>query len=271
MSKNVIITGCSSGIGKSAAILFAKNGWKVAATMRNPAKETELINYENIHLYQLDVTNEENVKSTVKEIISTFGSIDVLINNAGYGLIGPVEMASEEKIQRQFNTNLFGAIRTMQQVLPNMRENKSGVIINITSIGGLITFPFNALYHSTKFALDGLSESMNYELAEFNIKVKTVAPGRVATDFASRSLDTIINEGDKTPYDISIQKVWDAFRSGLTGSNPDLIAEVIYTAATDGSHQLRYLAGEDAKSMYEAWKNMSNEDFYEMIKTNFGL
>jgi len=152
-----------------------------------------------------------------------------------------------------------------------MREHKSGVIINITSIGGLITLPFNALYHATKFALDGLSESMNYELAEFNIKVKTVAPGGVATDFVSRSLDTTINEGEKTPYDVSLQKVWDAFGSRLASSTPKLIADVIYGAATDGSNQLRYLAGEDAKSMYEAWKNMSNEDFYDLIKTNFGL
>jgi NAD(P)-dependent dehydrogenase (short-subunit alcohol dehydrogenase family) len=272
MQQTVFITGASSGIGKATALLFAQRGWQVAATMRNSVQETELTREGNIRLYRLDVTKPEEVKETVEKSIREMGGIGVMVNNAGYGLAGPVETASEEKIYRQFNTNLFGTIRTMQAVLPHMRENKQGVIINITSIGGLITLPYNAIYHATKFGLDGLSESMNYELAEFGIRVKTVAPGGVETDFASRSLEMTTNKNEASPYDATLQKVWSAFMERTrVQSAPRQIAEVIYTAATDGTDQLRYLAGEDAKQMYQAWKGMSNEDFLKMIKNNFGL
>jgi NAD(P)-dependent dehydrogenase (short-subunit alcohol dehydrogenase family) len=272
MSKTILITGSSSGIGKASAIYFSQKGWKVAATMRNPEKETELNTDSNISIYQLDVSNPASVMECVKKVLADLGQIDVLLNNAGYGLVGPLETASEDTVNNQFQTNVFGLIRTIQAVTPIMRIQKSGVIINITSIGGLVTFPFNSLYHATKFAVDGLSESIKYELQPFGIKVKTVAPGFVATDFASRSLHFTFNEGEEGDYKENLAGVWKAFEKGMPDAiSPEKVAETIYNAATDDTDQLRYLAGPDAEQTYAAWKSMDNEAFFDMIKGNFGM
>jgi len=270
MKQTIVITGASSGIGKATAKLFAERGWNVAATMRNPEKESELQTLPNVKVYALDVTNVESVHHAFKQISIDFKQIDVLLNNAGYGLAGPLETATEEKIMDQFNTNLFGIIRTIKAVLPSFRELGHGTIINITSIGGLVGLPFNSIYHATKFGLDGMSESLNYELRPFNIKVKTVAPGGVITDFAGRSLKRTVD--GPSIYDESIQKVFASFSKNASNySTAEQIAEVIYTAATDGSNQIRYVAGEDAKQTYSKWKSMNNEDFFEMINNRYGL
>lgn len=271
MKQTIFITGASSGIGKATALYFAGKGWNVAATMRNTEGQAELEQHENIKLYKLDVTNADSVTEAVNAAIAHFKQIDVLLNNAGYGIVGPLETASEESIMQQFNTNMFGVIRTIQAVLPYMK-NAGGTIINITSIGGLVAFPFNSLYHATKFGLDGLSESLKYELRPYGIKVKVVAPGGVTTDFAGRSLHSTIKPGDKTDYDNAIAKVWEGFSKNTANySSPELIAGIIYEAATDGSDKLRYLAGKDAEATYAAWKSMDNEAFFNMINTNFGL
>jgi NAD(P)-dependent dehydrogenase (short-subunit alcohol dehydrogenase family) len=270
MTKTIFITGASSGIGRAAAKLFAQHGWNVAATMRQPEAETELNQLPSVKLYALDVTQPEAVKTAVAQAIADFGTIDVLLNNAGYGLAGPLETASEEKIMHQFNTNLFGSMRTIQAVLPTMRAAGSGIIINVTSIGGLVGLPFNSIYHATKFGLDGLSESLNYELRPFGIRVKVVAPGGVATDFATRSLKMTMD--GPSEYDESLQKVFAAFGKNRDNySTSEQIADVIYEAATDNTDQIRYLAGADAKRLYGAWKQMNNEDFFTMVNGNFGL
>ena len=272
MRKVILITGASSGIGKASAVYFSKKDWQVAATMRNPEKETELTTYPNVQLYRLDVSSPISVTECVQQVMADHGQIDVLLNNAGYGLVGPLETADEETIQAQFQTNLFGVIRTIQAVVPAMRQRQSGVIVNITSIGGLVTFPFNSLYHASKFAVDGLSESIKYELEPFGIKVKVVAPGGVATDFASRSLQTTYKDGNEADYKSNLDKVWSGFQNNAGNyATPEQIAEIIYTAATDGKDQLRYLAGKDAGQLYSAWKSMSNESFFDMIKGNFGI
>lgn len=270
MTKTIFITGASSGIGRAAAALFAQHSWNVAATMRRPEAETELNQLPTVNLYALDVTQPEAVKTAVAQALADFGTIDVLLNNAGYGLAGPLETASEEKIMDQFNTNLFGSMRTIQAVLSTMREANSGVIINVTSIGGLVGLPFNSIYHATKFGLDGLSESLNYELRPFGIRVKIVAPGGVATDFATRSLQ-LTTDGPGA-YDENLQKVFAAFgQNSGNYSTSEQIADVIYEAATDGTDQIRYLAGADAQRLYAGWKQMSNEDFFTMVNHNFGL
>lgn len=272
MKQTLLITGASSGIGKATALYFADKGWNVAATMRNTNGQTELEQHENIKLYQLDVTDTASVGEAIKSVVDDLGKIDVLVNNAGYGLVGPLETATEDDVMKQFNTNLFGVIRTIKAVLPSMKAQKSGTIINITSIGGLVTFPFNSLYHATKFGLDGLSESLKYELQLFNITVKVVAPGGVLTDFAGRSLHTTVNPGEKTDYDEALAKVWDRFNNNAgNSSSAEQIAKIVYDAATDGSNKLRYIAGKDAQGLYEAWKSMSNEEFFDMINKNFGL
>ncbi len=270
MSQTIFITGASSGIGRASVKLFAQHGWNVAATMRHPDAETELQQLPGVKLYALDVTQPDTVKTVVAQALADFGGLDVLLNNAGYGLAGPMETASEDKIMDQFSTNLFGSIRTIQAVLPHFREVGKGIIINITSIGGLVGLPFNSLYHATKFGLDGLSESLNYELRPFGIRVKVVAPGGVATDFASRSLKMTMD--GPSAYDKNIQTVLAAFgRNSENHSTAGQIADVIYTAATDGTNQLRYVAGADAQALYSAWKQMSNEDFFAMVNKNFGL
>jgi len=186
--KTIFMTGTSTGLGKAAVKLFADKGWKVIATMRNPQNADEVFEHENITVLPLDVTNLEQIESTVKDAIS-LDDIDVVFNNAGYGLAGPFEGATDEQIQTNITTNLLGVMRVTKAFLPHFREKKSGLYITTTSIGGSITLPFNSVYHATKFGLEGWSESLNYELSKFGIKIKTVAPGGIATDFAGRSLD----------------------------------------------------------------------------------
>lgn len=152
--------------------------------MRNPADGAALAELANVRVLALDVTDRASIEAAVQQA----GRVDVLINNAGYGVFGPFETASEEVIEKQFSTNVYGVFNVTRAVLPGMREQKSGVILNVSSIGGLITFPLFSLYHATKFALFGFSESLQYELAPFGIRVKVVAPGGVKTDFAGRSL-----------------------------------------------------------------------------------
>ncbi|GAB3572530.1 oxidoreductase [Spirosoma luteolum] len=269
MAQTIFITGASSGIGKATALRFAREGWQVAATMRNPHGHADL-EQAGIRLYALDVTEPEAVKEAVAQALSDAGRIDVLLNNAGYGLFGPLETATEDKIMTQFQTNLFGAMRTIQALLPHFRASGGGTIINVTSIGGLVGLPFNAIYHATKFGLDGLSESLNYELRPFNIRVKVVAPGGVTTDFAGRSLQRTVEA--PSPYDASIQQVMAAFgQRGGNYSTPGQIADVIFQAATDQTDQLRYVAGTDAQALYAQWKAVSNEAFFETIQQAYGL
>ncbi|SOD92789.1 SDR family oxidoreductase [Spirosoma fluviale] len=270
MAKTIFITGASSGIGKATAILFARHGWNVAATMRNSQDDTELAQYPSIKVYALDVTQPESVSQAVQQALADWKQIDVLLNNAGYGLAGPLETASEEKIMDQFNTNVFGVMRTIKALLPNFREAGGGTIINVTSIGGLVGLPFNSIYHATKFGLDGLSESLNYELRPFGIRVKIVAPGGVITDFATRSLKRTVD--GPSVYDAGLEKIFAAFgKNSANYSTAEQIAEVIYQAATDDTNQIRYVAGQDAQATYGAWKSMSNEDFFTMINQRFGL
>jgi NAD(P)-dependent dehydrogenase (short-subunit alcohol dehydrogenase family) len=170
--KTILITGASSGIGKTAAIYFQQQGWQVAATMRNPANEHELDKLPNIKLFALDVTDESSIAKAVSESIAAFGTVDVVLNNAGYGTVGAFEAATDEQIKRQFETNLFGLMSVTRAFLPHFRQNNSGLFINISSIGGLVTFPLFSLYHSTKWAVEGFSESLQFELAGLGIGVK---------------------------------------------------------------------------------------------------
>ena len=248
MSHTIFITGSSTGLGRAAAILFAERGWKVIATMRRPEKDTELSSVSGITVLPLDVTDRAQIETAARQAVE-LGGVDVLFNNAGYGLAGPLEGASDEKLTREIDTNLLGVIRTTQAFLPHFRERKAGLIITTTSIGGLMTFPFNSVYHATKWAIEGWSESMAFELAPHNIRIKTVSPGGIKTDFAGRSLDLVAHPA----YDESMKKVLAIFMDparAAQSSSAEQIAEVVYEAATDELDQLRYVAGEDAKAMY---------------------
>lgn len=273
MSKTVLITGSSTGIGRAAAFKFQKEAWNVIATMRTPEKETELNQLENVLVERLDVQKQETIDSAIKAGIEKFAKIDVVVNNAGYGLMGSFESISRESIQRQYDVNVFGLFDVTRSVLPHFRENKSGTFINISSIGGRMTFPLTSLYHSTKFAVEGFSESVHFELAPLGIKVKVVEPGGVNTDFGGRSLDFQHDES-LTDYNAYVGGTMEAFQKLMNPemmSSSDLIADVIYTAATDDTDQLRYPAGADAVQFLTARKQMSDSDFVGMLKNQLGL
>lgn len=267
--KTIFITGASSGLGKATAKLFSGKGWKVIATMRNPEKEKELEKMDNIHLVQLDVTDITSIRNAASAA-NQIGNIDVLFNNAGYGLTGPLEGYTDEQITRQFETNVLGVIRVTQSLLPHLRAQKGGMILNTTSIGGLVTFPFSSIYHATKWAIEGWSESMSYELATQNIQIKTISPGGIATDFMGRSLDM----GKHDVYAEHFDRFISSFNnpdSPLQFSDPESIALVVFEAATDGKDQLRYLAGNDAVSTYRQRLEIGAEAFRQEVTKGMGI
>ncbi len=265
MQKTIFITGASSGLGKATAKLFQSKGWNVIATMRNPEKETELSALENVTLLPLDVTDLQQIETTVKKAIELH-SIDVVFNNAGYGLIGVLESLSDDQIVKQLNTNLLGVIRVTKAFVPYFREKESGLFITTTSIGGLIAFPLGSTYHATKWALEGWSESMAFELNTFGVNIKTVSPGGINTEFMGRSLDIGRHPSYETMTQIMFSNAGDMMQSA---SSSEQIAEVVYEAATDGKSQLRYVAGEDAKSLYGKRLSLGDEAFRAQLGKQF--
>lgn len=265
--RTIFITGASSGLGKATAKLFAAKGWNVIATMRRPENETELNLLDNITLLPLDVTNLDQIKKTTQSAIA-LGDIDIVFNNAGYGLVGPMEAITDKQLLRQIETNLLGVIRVTQSFIPYFREKKSGLFISTTSIGGLVAFPFFSIYHATKWALEGWSESMAFELNQFGIRIKTISPGSTKTDFASRSLDV----ASQPEYDQTYENYMKAFLSPEvleSLSTAELIADVVYEAATDGKDKLRYVAGADAQATYAKRLEVGDEAFRKEINNKF--
>lgn len=263
--KTIFITGASTGLGKATAQLFQNKGWKVIATMRNPDAAADLASLENVTVLPLDVTNPEQIRTTVNQALE-LGDIDLVYNNAGYGLIGPLEALTDDQIVKQLNTNLLGVIRVTQAFIPYFRERKSGMFISTTSIGGLIAFPLSSTYHATKWALEGWSESLAFELNPFGIDVKTVSPGGIKTDFVSRSLDSATSQA----YEVMTNSMFSKMEGMMdAASTPEQIAEVVYEAATDGKKKLRYVAGEDAKALYAQRLELGDEAFREQLGKQF--
>ncbi len=271
MSKTVFITGASTGFGKLSAKKFQREGWNVVATMRSPQKENELNQLDNILVTELDVTKPETITNAVNEAIEKFGTIDVLVNNAGYGAAGPMEAGTDAQIRYQMEVNFFGLINVTKGILPVMRAKKSGTIINISSMGGRITFPYLSLYHATKFAVEGLTESMQYELDPLGINLKIVEPGAFNTDFSTRSLQ-LFDTSNLEDYQEHLQKFLKVMEATAGSSgDPQEVAETIYAAATDSSDRLRYLVGEDAIQILGARGQMDDASFKKMMLENLGL
>ena len=270
MKKTVLITGASSGFGKVAAKLFHTNDWNVVATMRSPEKETELSTLSNVFISKLDVTDKLSIQNAIKEGIKKFGKIDVLVNNAGYGALGALEAATEEQVKQQFDVNLFGLIEVTKAVLPGMRQQKSGVIINVSSVGGRITFPFSSLYHATKFAVEGLTESLQYELNPLGIRLKIVEPGGYKTEFAGRSM-TLFSTDGLDEYGPAFNKFMGMLDHWPMSENISEVADAIYQAATDGTEKLRYPVGHDAGPIIEARHQMDDVGFKKMIVGQMGI
>ena len=271
MSKTILITGASSGIGRTTAKYFQSKGWNVIATMRSPEKEEELTRLDNALVTRLDVQDPASIESSVAAGIERFGKIDVLLNNAGYGSYGVLEATPTEKIRRQFDVNVIGLLETTKAILPHFRANKDGIIINISSIGGKVTFPLGTLYHGSKFAVEGLSEALTFEMAAIGVKVKIVEPGIIKTDFGGRSFD-FNNDESMTEYQGVVGALMTAMGPLIeNGSEPEVVSEVIYRAATDGTDQLRYTAGPDAEQIVANRKAADDATFLSGVKTQFGL
>jgi NAD(P)-dependent dehydrogenase (short-subunit alcohol dehydrogenase family) len=267
----IVITGASSGIGKAAARLFVDKGWNVVATMRNPAAEEDLKESARLKLVALDVQDPASPKAAVAEAIRAFGRIDVWLNNAGYGAFGPVEAGTPEQIRRQFDVNVFGLIACVQAVAPHFRANKAGVLINVSSIGGIMTVPAFSVYNATKFAVEGLSEGLWYELGSFGIRVKVIEPGAIKTEFGGRSAD--VWDVSRVPEYAPFMDKVNASRARYTrnSSSPELVAEVIYKAATDPSDRMRYAAGPDARQFIPLRRLLGARRMMRMIKQRFQL
>src|SRR5215472_1599783 len=269
-----VVTGSSTGNGYETSLTLPRNGFLTYATMRNLNKGDNiksLAEKEKLPLktVQLDVTDDTSVKNAIQSITAESRRIDVLVNNAGYAVAGAFEELSMEEIKAQFETNLFGVIRVTQAVLPIMRKQKSGIIVNISSGAGRIGFPGMSAYVSTKFAIEGLSESMSYELEPFGIKMVLVEPGFIKTNIGNNMVTAKQSQDANSPYSQLTEKMVSFIEHGLeAGSPPDVVAKVVLKAVTSENPNLRYLAGQDVEKWMEAKRGMSDEEFHEMMKQN---
>lgn len=265
MKSTIFITGASSGLGKATAKLFHSKGWHVIATMRKPQNEKELNQLENITLLALDVTDREQIKTTVGQVISKY-EVDVVFNNAGYGLMGAMEALSEDQIEKQIQTNLMGVLWTTKAFIPYFRKRKKGLFISTTSMGGLLAFPLHSIYHAAKFAIEGWSEGMSFELGIHNIGIKTISPGAMATDFIGRSLE----KATHPEYTALEERLFSNVDTMMAqASSAENIAAIVYEAATDGKDQLRYVAGPDANAIYARRLEIGAEEFRKEIRNQF--
>lgn len=271
MQKTVLITGSSSGIGKTTAHYFLEHGWNVIATMRSPEKETELNKHPNCLVTRLDVSDEKSIESAIDQGLKRFQKIDVLVNNAGYGLMGVLEGMSIEQIKKQFDTNVFGLLLVTQKILPYFRKQNSGTIINISSVAGRVAFPLFSLYHGTKWAVEGISESLQYELSPFNIKVKCVEPGAIKTDFYDRSADNNLKTTPDAYLKFAHYMLNKTNQAGSLGKKPIAVARVIYRAANDQSFKLRYPVGLDIKFFLFMRQMMPTSLFRKLVQFSLRL
>lgn len=267
-----IVTGSSSGIGFEICLMLARNGLITYATMRDLNKSSTLksiADKEKIPLrcIQLDVTDEMSVKQAIETIVNESHNIDILINNAGYGLSGALEDLLINEIKLQFETNFFGLIRATQEVLPIMRNQRSGIIVNISSGLGRFGIATSSAYASSKFAVEGLTESMSYELEPFGIKTILVEPGIIKTNFIKAAVLAQKSKDPNSPYFQFMNNMDEGMKRLIENSeSPEYVARVVLDAINDSNPKLRYLAGKDVEHIMEIKNKMSDEDFHNMIK-----
>jgi NAD(P)-dependent dehydrogenase (short-subunit alcohol dehydrogenase family) len=273
--KVAIVTGSSSGIGYATSLLLARKGFYTYASARNIDKSASLGSIANterlpLKLIQLDVTDDSSIKAALEKIVLEKGRIDVLVNNAGYGLFGAFEDLTLDEIKAQFETNFFGLIRVTQHVLPTMRtQGGGGVIVNVSSINGRVAFPVISAYVSTKFATEGLSESIAYELGPFGIKVILIEPGAIGSNFMKGSVLPKRALDPQSPYSELVKKVSAKISSDHeNATQPEEVAKAIVDAISTERPEFRYVVGNDAVSLSEARTNMSFSEFQKMITQN---
>lgn len=269
--KTVLVTGCSSGIGYATCLVFARNNFATYGSVRDLSKAEriqEIINKEKLPLkiIRLDVNEDESIRIAIQKIISDSGGIDILINNAGYGMFGPIEEISIEEIKEQFETNFFGTIRLIKAIVPIMRKQRNGTIVNISSMVGRFGVPLNAAYVSSKFALEGLSESISFELEEFGIKVILVEPGVIQTDFFHNL--KIEGNDTKSPYFKLMDKRIGFLKGSMKNSvsSSDQVANIILHAVNSRDPDMRYVIGIDATNSIHMRNSLSDREFMKWIK-----
>lgn len=268
---NVLVTGCSSGFGLHTALHFARRGETVFASLRNLAKAGPLEAARDaeklpLEIVQLDVLDPASVQAAVKDVESR-GGVDVLVNNAGVELRSSIEEASEEEIRWQFDTNVFGALRVMQAVLPGMRERKSGTIVNVSSLAGLVSRPYGGLYAASKHALEALSEALHLEVEPYGVRVVLIEPGQYETGLQASKrnaerFDTGPYKERSDRFDVAIQKLGP----GGERSDASEVAGIIWDAVHDPEPKLRYLAGQDAQVIAGVYKAKSFEEYEQAMK-----
>jgi short-subunit dehydrogenase len=274
--KVAVVTGSSSGIGYETSLLLARNQFATYASMRNLKKSDELLKIaakERIPLkvIQLDVNDDSSVNDAIDTIVKENGRIDVLVNNAGYDLFGSLEELAIDEIKGQFETNFFGLIRGCKAVIPTMRKQRSGTIVNISSLGGRIgLMPFLTAYHSSKFAVEGFTESLRQELTQFNIDVILIEPGAIRSNFIDNSKTGKNYNPENSPYAGTIQKVFEGFESIMAdSSHPRDVADVILKVVNTSSPNVRYAVGKDAESVLKARKELSDKELEKWVRESY--
>lgn len=274
MTQTILITGASSGFGQAAGRHFAERGWNVIATMRDPSRAGDLVKAGNVFVTSLDVENRASIDTAVQAGLEHFGRIDVVLNNAGYGLFGIFEGISRERVFEQFAVNLFGAMDVVRATLPHLRANRAGTIINVSSGAGAIGFPMASIYSASKFALEGWSEGLSYELASLGIKVKVIEPGGAPqTNFMARMGGEGASVQSIEDYGPFLAQIGQVYGGMAESADPDAVEKVvaaIYAAATDGSDRLRYAPTNDIKPFLDARRGTSEEQYHALTRGLFG-
>jgi short-subunit dehydrogenase len=274
-NKVAIVTGSSSGIGFETSVILARNGFHTYAAVRNLDKSQPLIDIAkkdglSIQVIELDVSNDKSVEDEINRVLSENKRIDVVVNNAGYALAGSFEDLSMDEIKSQFETNFFGAIRVIQAILPTMRNQRNGRIVNVSSMGGRMAIPLDSAYHGTKFALEGLSESLQYEVEQFGIKIIIIEPGAIKSNFFNNLKMASKAQRPDSPYTQMMQKLNAGFSFILeNAAHPVEVAKVILAAVTSEDPQLRYTVGDDAAMILQAKRTMSDTEFRNLMKKQF--
>jgi short-subunit dehydrogenase len=262
--KTILITGASSGIGKTTALYFADKGWQVFATMRNTTDFNSPSS--NLIALEMDVTNIDSIQNCLQHILKQTNKIDAIVNNAGFGAFGAFELSTSKQRQEMYDVNVFGLMNVTQHILPHFRENNSGIIVNISSIGGLMTYPLFSVYHSTKC----FTESIYYELKKVGIRVKLVEPGATQSDFAKRSLVIFKNPAINV-YNFYQEKLFQKANSAFTDAlQPTKIAETIFTAISDNKNRLRYPIGNKKSMLILRLRNLLPTSYFmKLISKSF--
>ena len=271
MKKTVLITGTSSGIGQAAVLAFAQQGWQVAATMRSPQKDKTFQGKAGIKCYALDVTSAESIDAAFAAVVKDHGRIDVVVNNAGYGVDGAFEGMSDAVIEKQFNTNVFGLMRVTRAAITHMREQGGGTIIQIASMGGRITFPMFSIYHGTKWAVEGFSESLMYELEPHNIRMKIIEPGPIKTEFYGSSRE-FVKPTHTQAYDSFIANAEKVAKDSTAKAvGPDKVALTILKAANSTNRRLRYCVGQPGPLLLWLRKRLPESWFFGLVRMTYKL